>query len=186
LPTDPSTPLLHVEPLPGYEPTIGRWLWLLEDTRRETTEAVTGLVPATLDWTPHVGENSIGILLYHIALIELDWLYTEVLENQPWSERLKPLFTVADRDDQGHLSSVQGAPLDEYLQRLELTRQQLRESFQDMTVEEFRRPRSFPRYQVTPEWVLHHLIQHEVEHRGHIQLLRTFAERAVDVDVDGH
>ncbi len=42
-----------------------------------------------------------------------------------------------------------------------------------MTVEDFRRPRHFPgQYDVTPEWVLHHLIQHEAEHRGHIQTLR--------------
>ena len=170
----------YVETLPGYEPTIGRWLWLLEDTRRETKEAVNGLVSATLDWTPHVGENSISTLLYHIALIELDWLYTEVLENQPWPEELKLLFAVADRDDQGHLSAVHGAPLDEYLHRLDLTRQRLLDSFHGMTVQEFRRLRSLPSYQVTPEWVLHHLIQHEVEHRGHIQLLRTLAEQALN------
>ncbi len=176
---DLTTSLLDVEPLPGYEPTIGRWLWQLEDTRHETKEAVTGLVPATLDWTPHVGENSISTLLYHIALIELDWLYTEVLENQPWPEELKLLFAVADRDGQGHLSAVHGAPLDEYHHRLDLTRQRLLDSFLGMTVEEFRRPRSLPSYQVTPEWVLHHLIQHEAEHRGHIQLLRMFAEQAI-------
>lgn len=173
-----TAPLLTVEALPHYEPTIGRWLWLLEETRRETKEALIGLDADALDWTPAAGtENSIGTLLYHIALIELDWLYTEVLNDQPWPEELKELFAVSVRDTAGNLSSLWGVALGEHLHRLDRTRVYLLAAFHDMSLEEFRRPRSFPQYRVTPEWVLHHLIQHEVEHRGHIQLLRSLAER---------
>jgi uncharacterized damage-inducible protein DinB len=182
LPVEQTTaPLLRVEPLPHYEPTIGRWLWVLEETRRETKEALTGLSQAALDWIPASGtENSIGTLLYHISLIELDWLYTEVLENQPWPDELKEIFAVAARDAQGHLSPRQGVALAEHLHRLDRTRQYLLESFHDMSLEEFRRLRTFPQYRVTAEWVLHHLIQHEVEHRGHIQILRSLGERELD------
>jgi uncharacterized damage-inducible protein DinB len=176
-----TAPLLTVEVLPHYEPTVGRWLWVLEETRRETKEALTGLTPAALDWTPAPGtENSIGTLLYHISLIELDWLYTEVLENQPWPKELKDLFAVAVRDAEGHLSTRQGVVLAEHLHRLDRTRLYLLKSFHDMSLEEFRRLRTFPQYRVTAEWVLHHLIQHEVEHRGQIQVLRSLAERALD------
>jgi len=174
------TPLHSVEPLLHYEPTIGRWLWLLEDTRRETKEALAGLTPAALDWIP-IGseENSIGTLLYHIALIELDWLYAEVLENQPWPEELKELCAVVVRDPQGHLSPVQGVGLAEHLHRLDRSRAYLLAAFHHMSLEEFRRPRSLPQYRVTAEWVLHQLIQHEVEHRGQIQLLRSLAEHTL-------
>ena len=48
--------------------------------------------------------------------------------------------------------------------------------FQAMTLAEFRRVRSFEHYDVTPEWVLHHLIQHEAEHRGQIGSIRDEAE----------
>src|SRR2546430_16898951 len=92
LPTETDIPLLIVEPLPGYEPTIGRWLWQLEDTRRETKEALSGLAPATLDWAPDESGNSIGDLLYHVALIELDWLFTEVLNHQPWPQDVQQQF----------------------------------------------------------------------------------------------
>jgi uncharacterized damage-inducible protein DinB len=37
-----------------------------------------------------------------------------------------------------------------------------------MTDDEFSRPRSLPAYDVSPAWVLHHLAQHEAEHRGEI------------------
>ncbi|MGZ3665575.1 MAG: DinB family protein [Ktedonobacterales bacterium] len=180
MPTETDAPLLIVEPLPGYEPTIGRWLWQLEDTRRETKEALSGLAPATLDWAPDESGNSIGDLLYHVALIELDWLYTEVLNQQPWPQEVQQQFAFADRDAQGHLSSVQGVALEEHLRRLDLVREHLLASFRGMTLEEFRHPHPFPDYRVTAEWVLHHLVQHEVEHRGHIQMLRSLAEGALD------
>jgi len=181
LPTESTAPLLSVEPLPGYEPTIGRWLWVLEDTRRETKEeALTGLLPAALDWTPPHVQNSIGTLLYHIALIEADWLYTEVLESQPWPEELKPLFTLDARDAHEQLSQLRGETLEQHLHRLDCVRQYLLGAFRGMTVHEFRRPRPFPRYRVTAEWVMQHLIQHEGEHRGQIQLLRSLAEGALD------
>lgn len=180
MPTETTAPLFSVEPLPGYEPAIGRWLWVLEDTRRETKEeALTGLAPAALDWIPPHSENSIGTVLYHIALIELDWLYTEVLESQPWPEELKPLFALDDRDAQGRLSMLRGETLEEHLHRLDLVRQYLLAAFRGMSLQEFRRPRPFSRYRVTAEWVLQHLIQHEGEHRGQIQLLRSLAEGAL-------
>jgi uncharacterized damage-inducible protein DinB len=180
LPTEPTARLLSVEPLPTYEPTIGRCLWLLEDTRRETKEALTGLAPATLDWAPGPRDNSIGTLLYHIALVELDWLFTEVLESQPWPAELKQLFADDAQDEQGRLSRVQGVALEEHLHRLDLVRKHLLASFGSMTLQEFRRPHPFPKYHVNAEWVLHHAIQHEAEHRGHIQLLRSLAERALE------
>jgi uncharacterized damage-inducible protein DinB len=37
-----------------------------------------------------------------------------------------------------------------------------------MSDQEFVRVRSFKDYQVTPQWTIHHLMQHEAEHRGEI------------------
>lgn len=180
MPTETDALLFVVEPLPANEPAIGRWLWQLEDTRRETREALTGITQAALDWAPDQNGNSIGTLLYHIALIELDWLFTEALDRQPWPQEIQRQFGVSVRDAQGHLSAVREVSLEEHLRRLDLARTHLLIAFRDMTVQEFRRPRSFPDYHVTPEWVLHHLIQHEAEHRGHIQMLRSLAEQALD------
>lgn len=178
--TETNTPLLTVEALPEYEPTVGRWLWQLADTRRETLDALKNISPTALDWTPFPGENSIGTLLYHIALIELDWLFTEVLEQKPWPQEIKEAFSISDRDTEGHLNIMRETSLEEHLQRLNLIREYLLASFRDMTLQEFRRPRVLPEYQVTAEWVIHHLIQHEAEHRGHIQLLRSLAEHALE------
>jgi hypothetical protein len=38
-----------------------------------------------------------------------------------------------------------------------------------MTAEDLHRVRTLPQYDVSPAWVLHHLSQHEAEHRGEIE-----------------
>lgn len=158
------------------EPEIGRWLWALQDTRERTKSELDGLTPAIIDWLPPNGESSIGTVLYHIALIESDWLYSEVLE-QPIPPEVLPLFPYDARDEQGHLTQVKGLSLEQHLGRLETVRGLLLDVFQSMHLDEFRRVRSLAEYDVTPEWVLHHLMQHEAEHRSQIGALRVAAER---------
>jgi hypothetical protein len=42
-----------------------------------------------------------------------------------------------------------------------------------MTAEDFHTPRAREDYDVSPAWVLHHLLQHEAEHRSEIVRLRS-------------
>lgn len=81
------------------------------------------------------------------------------------------------RDEQGHLTHVPGESLTNHMQRLDTVRRLLLDAFRGMPLDEFRRPRHLEQYDVTPQWVLHHLIQHEAQHRGQILDLRTEAER---------
>jgi uncharacterized damage-inducible protein DinB len=159
-------------------PEIGQWLWALQDARQRTMRELEGLTPAMIDWLPPDGESTIGTILYHIALIEADWFYVEVLE-QPFPPEIAALFPIEDRDTQGHLAHVAGFSLEEHLGRLETVRALLLGVFQQMDLSEFRRVRSLEYYDVTPEWVLHHLMQHEAEHRSQIGALRARAERTL-------
>jgi uncharacterized damage-inducible protein DinB len=53
----------------------------------------------------------------------------------------------------------------------------LLDALRNMTPDDLRRPRFVEQYEVTPEWIFHHLMQHEAEHRGQIGELRLRAER---------
>jgi len=159
------------EALPGYAPEIGRWLWALADARRRTRLALEDLSQPIVDWRNPHGGNSIGALLYHLAAIEVDWLYAEVLE-KPWPPELEQLFPFDIRDAQGCLIEVRDVRLEEHWHRLDVVRVALMDAFRGMSIDEFRRVRHFEQYDVTPEWVLHHLMQHEAEHRGQIGELR--------------
>lgn len=160
-----------VVPLPDCVPEIGSVLWMMENTRHRTLVEIADLDLETIDYIGGFNQHSIGTLLYHIAAIELDWLFVEVLEADIPPEAAK-WFPVDVRDNQSRLSVVQRETLAEHLQRLAYVRELLLKTYRTMTLAEYRRPRSFPKYDVTPEWVLHHLMQHEAGHREEICALR--------------
>lgn len=175
-----------IDALDGYAPEIGGLLWMLEDGRARLKEGLAGLdavhEQAVLAWSPQPAVNSIATLLYHIAAVETDWLFEEVLADYTpatavaWPEDLLPHNM---RDARGELTRVPDESLSVHLGRLGAIRAILLEAFKGMSAAEFRRPRRLERYDVTPEWVLHHLIQHEAEHRGQILERRAEAERVL-------
>ncbi|OWA37967.1 damage-inducible protein DinB [Saccharibacillus sp. O16] len=158
---------LTISVLPDYPPEIGRWLWGLEDVRRTLLDKVAGLTQEELDRKLEGHSSTIGSLLYHIALIEVDWLYAEVLMMEPDSE-IEAWFPIPHRDRQGQLSQVYGEDLERHTQRLAAVRGDLLERFRMVDLEDWRHPRELPDYEVTPEWVIYHLIEHEAHHRGQI------------------
>ncbi len=160
------------------EPEVGRWVWALQECRERTMRELGHVTPAMIDWRPPQDESSIGTILYHLADIEADWLYVEVLE-QPMPPELAASFTFPTRDAQGRLTQVTDFTLEQHLARLATVRRPMLDAYQSMDLADFRRARSLPNYDVTPEWVLYHLMQHEAEHRGQIGTLRFRAEQAL-------
>ncbi len=175
---------LVIDPLSAQSVEIGRALWMLEDARQRTRRFVDDLPAGLLDWQREPNGHSIGTLLYHIAAVEMDWLATEVLEGKApesaWSQ-----FPHDVRLADGRLTPVTGVNLRAHLQRLEFVRGLLLDTYRAMDMAEFQRVRVLDDADVTPEWVLHHLCQHEAEHRDEIIALRMGAERALNLTLNG-
>ena len=93
-----------------------------------------------------------------LGLVMARWLY----------ER----FPDEDRDAHGHLVPASRA-LVEHIDTLSYVRQRLLAELQSLDGPEFARLRETGSGRLTPQWVLHHLCQHEAEHRGQIQTART-------------
>ena len=66
-----------------------------------------------------------------------------------------------------------------YLSRLEDVRRRVLAAFRAMDLADYRRVRRLDYADITPEWTLHHLMQHEAEHRGELAALRARAEAAI-------
>jgi uncharacterized damage-inducible protein DinB len=164
-----------IVPLDASHPELGRWLWALEDTRARTKAAVAGLDQAALDWVGPGVESSIGSLLYHIALIESDYLYGSILsvDYPAWLDEPEA-FAIPDRDDAGRLTVVAGVSLEVHLARLDRVRSELLRLVAPLDAGEIAIARSYAEDKyISPAWALHHLMQHEAEHRGQIMAIRT-------------
>ena len=163
---------LMVHPVPGFPPGVGTGLWMLADTRRRTLDAVEGLTDGDVGRVPVGLDNSIGSLLYHLAAIEADWLYADILQIAfpAWMDECFPLDV---REEDGRLTPVPGQTVADLLDRLITVRRHLLEDLAALTDADYRTERGAESGVTTPEWVLHHLRQHEAEHRGQIQSIRT-------------
>ena len=156
----------------GAAPVGGLWIAALQDGRRRTLEMLARVEPAKVDARAPYHEHTIGTLLYHIAIIEADWLYVEIQERETYPEAAIEMFPYNHRDERGNLTHVAGISLGGHLERLEWVRAQMIETLLNLSDEDFSRQRKIPDSVVSTAWVVHHLMQHEAEHRGEMgQLL---------------
>ena len=157
--------------VPCVEPLVGRYLTMLADCRSLTIEAIKAMRYDLLYWRRNEFDSNISDLLYHIALVEADWLFVDVLQRTIPPE-LNRHLAYEDRDAQGRLIHIGTEELEASLERLQNVRSVLNREYSGMDLAEFRRLRKSGQREVSPEWVLHHLLQHEAEHRGQINLLK--------------
>lgn len=178
------TEIERAEPVPGFPEPIGYALWHLEQAREWTLSYVDGITQRALDLVPQGHRYSVATLLYHIAVFEVDWVYTDVLGNDYDMVRRIPGCPPPIADvlpyplllEDGSYTTVSAEPLHTHLERLALVRRHLLEVFNTMDLDDFRAPRPSGEVYVTPEWVLMHLARHESEHRGQIWVARVAAE----------
>jgi uncharacterized damage-inducible protein DinB len=150
----------------------------MEDSRRDTLRELKGVRDEALDWEPDDRTNTIGTLLYHIALIEDDWLFADTLNAPSHPRRRREQFPYPDRVEGNRLHPVTGFTLAQHIDRLGIVRDLLLGFFRRMSLADFHRLRRHDEYDVSPAWVLHHLLQHEAEHRSHIAWVRDAWERS--------
>ena len=161
---------LALVPAPGLDPEIGRWLAAFEEVRRDTLAVLETIAAGDVDRDPGDGGDTVGTVLYHVALVEVDWVFTDVLDRQDRIPR--DLFPRDDRVEDGRLTPVLGESLDHHLERLATTRGLVLDELGSMGASEYHRARSRERFDVAADWVVFHLVDHEVEHRVRLSALR--------------
>jgi hypothetical protein len=158
----PETLKLDTDAVQCREPIVARYLTMLADCRLLTIESIKSTRADLLYWRRNDFDSNISDLLYHIALVEADWLHTEVRE-EAIPRELSQQLGYEDRDNRGRLVHIGEEQLDSSLVRLAIVRQKLNDTYSKMDMKEFRRLRQLPKYDVS---------QHEAEHRGQINLLK--------------
>ena len=160
---------LVLDPIAG-DPEIGRWLAALEEVRRDTQKVLADIPEDAVDRDPGDGGDTVGTVLYHVSLVEVDWVFSDVLDRE--ADIGRDLFPADDRAEDGRLTPVVGETMAQHLDRLARTRALVLGELRAMSPDEFHRVRARNDYDVSAAWAVFHLIDHEVEHRVRLSALR--------------
>lgn len=160
---------LVLDPI-AHDIEVGHWLAALEEVRRDTLDVGASIPDEAVDRDAGDGGDTVGTTLYHVALIEIDWVFSDVLDREADIDHA--LFSFEHRVEDGRLTPVVGQSMADHLDRLASTRARVLEELGSMAAGEFHRPRARERYDVSAAWVVFHLIDHEVEHRVRLSTLR--------------
>ena len=157
----------------AYAPEVGVLLSMMEDCRARTLREVERIDPSMIDAPTPWSGNTIGSLLYHIGAIELDWLYSDIMQRD-FPEEAWAWFPHDVREEDGRLTPAIGETVDRHLERLAWVRARTRGELRTLSTADLMAIRSEgDDSSMTIEWILHHLLQHEVEHRGQLAEIRT-------------
>ena len=152
------------------DPEIGRWLSAFEKVRRDTLAVVSEIPDDAIDRDPGDGGNTLGTVLYHVALVEIDWLFSDVLDRE--DDISRELIPYDSREEDGRLTPILGETTAEHLERLATVREIVLKELRAMSPDDYHRVHERGTIDVAADWVVFHLIDHEVEHRVRISALR--------------
>lgn len=169
----------------GYDPVTQRrvasFAAQLDDQLRRLRQDVADLEVRHLEWQPHAGVNTVGMLLAHLAIVDLWWLVLTP-QDPPHEEPdaiVRPIIGIDMADDGiplapdgGHPLALRGKTTVDYFAMLDAARaasHAVLRTWRDEDLDGFI-ARGERRY--TREWIAYHVLEHFAGHYGQILLLR--------------
>lgn len=159
----------------GMSADIGRYFSAMEEVRAQLREAVAGLTDEQLARRVMPRTQPISVLLLHIGEAEWWWLNCIIANHEPTEEERQRVYWDIEFDDETDYAQ-HGYSAKFCFDTLDDIRQQSRrflESFGDGDLDRIFTHTSGERTrEVSLRWTLHHLIDHEANHKGQIMLLK--------------
>ncbi len=158
----------HLPKDPNLSPRLAIWFAQMEEVRERLLKTAKPLDVSLLDFTPNETKiESIGTLLLHIAAVEWSWIFEDIDGMEMNFEQWKYAFAIRPSVN---LPQLKGKPTLFYLDRLQKVRSEVYQRFLKMTDEDIDKIVGRDE-KYTIEWILFHIIEHEVLHIGQINLL---------------
>jgi uncharacterized damage-inducible protein DinB len=152
-------------------PQVDTFYGMFDLTRDILIRAVDGLTVEQLDYTPdNKVVESIATLLYHIAAVEHDWIFFDIKGEEIDFEKWKYGFPLRDGVN---IDQISGKDLKFYLDLLLEVRVKIFEFFESIDDEYLSKVIILEDgTESTVEWILFHIMEHELTHIGQIRLLK--------------
>ncbi len=163
-----------LNPAPGMSPHIAYYFSALEEVREQLRAAVFELSDEVIGRLAFPGAHSIGALALHIGEAEWWWMHCVISGHKLTAEDKSAPYWDVLKDPEGFARKHYSAEF--CLREIDRIRSQTRNivsSFGDMDLEQiisFERRGTINEYNL--RWILHHLIDHEAQHKGQILMLR--------------
>ena len=161
-------------PHPGLSTNIGYYLSGMEEVRSQVVAAVKDIPDDLIGKPAFLGAHSIGGLVLHIGEAEWFWMQMVVSGHQLTEEDKKAAcWDILDDVD---AVTRHGYTTDFCLQEVEKIRNQTRDVLFSYNDKDLERTINYERQGYPTEhnlrWILHHLIDHEAQHKGQILMLK--------------
>jgi uncharacterized damage-inducible protein DinB len=167
---------------------VGSYAAQLDDQLARLIKTVEGLTPRQLEWQPQRGINTVGMLLAHLAVVDVFWIVIapNEIDTEEKAEKImkKTIGIMSDDDglplkkDGVHPKTLKGFTLKQYLKMLAKGRAAVHKELR--TWKDSDLPRSYKRgdRKITHDWTLYHVLEHFAAHYGQILLLQHFMRDA--------
>lgn len=161
-------------PSPGLSTAIGYYASALDEVREQLREAVTGLTVEQLARRAVPGAHAIGALVLHVGEAEWWWMRCVISGHELTDEdRRQPFWDVLVDPDEFAQKNYSAQFCLDTLEELRSQTRQLLASFSDPDLDRiYSHTRGERTMEVSLRWVLHHLADHEAQHKGQILMLK--------------
>ena len=146
---------------------VGFLFSMMQKTREKLIDRIKELTPEEMDYSPHGRRiETIGTLLLHIAGVEWSWIFEDIGDTAMDYEKWKHAFPLREDIDQ---LTKKGKKF--YLGRLSEVRKEVFGWLKTINDDDLDRLIHLGDTDVSIEWILFHLIEHEAIHIGQISIL---------------
>jgi uncharacterized damage-inducible protein DinB len=170
---------------PGFDPAtqavVATWAAGLDDQLRRLEAAIGGLPVAAFEWQSAPGMNSIGMLVAHLALVEVWWIRLAPTTTGPFSDmdgRFREILGIGGDDDgitdrgSSFPAALRGKRAEEYVALLRTARASAGEALRAWTDADLERTVAGRRGTVSWRWILYHVLEHFAGHFGQVLLIK--------------
>ena len=172
-----NPPSYLVKPLDGYSPRIGELVSMMTYIRYTTWQAVKDVSVAELDYLVHPEANSIGMLLEHMAAVEVSY-GVNTFEERDLSEQERERWRAGLNLGEYGRKTVKGREVGDYLARLESIRSQTLTNLAQQNDDWLLAEADFGGTSANAYWKWFHVFEDEVSHRGQIRLIKKLYAQA--------
>src|SRR5262245_10082204 len=160
---------------PARNPRISSFAAQLDDQLRRLKQNVADLEVRHLEWQPHAGMNSIGMLLAHLALVDIWWIRIgpRQVPEAEWGTVAMGIVGI-DMDGDGmpakpdalHPATLAGKPLSAYLEMIDAARAATHGELREWRDADLAGTYTFRDRVISREWTLYHVLEHFCGHYG--------------------